>query len=79
MPVAPEGQDQNESRDYQQAGGFQGVDLRCAVMSGGDVIGRSWIRLPFWTGRGHGDIVAPEGHLVWQKELAKAWSFREPP
>jgi hypothetical protein len=34
--------------------------LRGAVMFEGRVIGRAWIRLPFWTRCGHDNIVAPE-------------------
>ena len=60
MPVADEGQNQDQRRDHQQTGGFQGVDLRRAVMFGGRVFGRSWIRLSFWTRRWHGNIVALE-------------------
>ena len=60
MPVADEGEDQDQHRDYQQAGGFQGVDLRGAVMLGCRVFERTWIRLSFWTRRRHSNIVALE-------------------
>jgi hypothetical protein len=61
MPVAHEGQDQDQCRDHQQASRFQGVDLGRAVVLG-SVTGRLRIRLPFWTGCRHSNIVAPEGN-----------------
>jgi len=33
------------------------------------VIGRMWIRLPFWTRRGHSDIVAPYKQGISQKRF----------
>ncbi len=60
MPVADEGQDEDQARDHEQASGFQGVDLRGAVVLRGRVMGRRCVRLSFWTRRGHGNIVAPE-------------------
>jgi hypothetical protein len=72
MPVADEGQDQDHSRDHKQASRFQGIDLRCAVVLGGRGAGGMWIQLPFWTGRGHANIVAPESGGTLQKDLATA-------
>jgi hypothetical protein len=77
MPVADEGQDQDERCDHQQAGRFQGVDLGRAVMYGGSVFGQAWIRLPFWTRRRHGNIVAPETGGVPQKIWRGLPTFRE--
>jgi len=67
MPVADEGQDQDQRRNHQQASRFQGIDLRGAVMFEGRVFGRAWIRLPFWTRCGHVNIVAPESAVGAQK------------
>ena len=33
MPVADEGEDQDQRRNQQQTGRFQGVDLRCAMVA----------------------------------------------
>jgi hypothetical protein len=80
MPVADEGEDQDQARDHEQARGFQGVDLRSAVVLGGRVLGRRCVRLSFWTRRGHGNIVALEATGALQKRFGEGLAtFREPP
>lgn len=58
MPIAHEREDQDEACDHEQTRGFQRVDLWRAVMFGW-MLRLGWIRLPFWTRRRHGNIVAP--------------------
>ncbi len=63
MPVADQGENQNQDGDHQQAGGFQGVDVGLGV----PLRGRR-LQLPLWLGCGHSAIVAPKvamGRLVW--------------
>ena len=69
MPVADEGQDQDQRRDHQQTGRFQGVDLRRAVVPGEGCSGGLGIRLSFWTRRRHDNIVAPESDGVCPKRF----------
>jgi len=81
MPVTDEGEDQDQPGDHQQSSGFQGIDLRRAVMFEGRVIGRMWIRLSFWTRRRHSNIVAPESNGVagfWRKLISGFPNFTEP-
>jgi hypothetical protein len=60
VPVADEGENQNQRRDHQQSRRLQGIYLRGAMMLGCWVFERTWIRLSFWTRRRHSNIVAPE-------------------
>jgi len=55
MPIADKREDQDQNRDDQQTGRFQGVDLRRAM-----VLRRGLVRLPLWTRRRHTNIVALE-------------------
>jgi hypothetical protein len=79
MPVADDGQDQDQPGDHQQTRRFQGIDLRRAVMFEGRVIGRAWIRLPFWTRCRHTHIVAPESRVACKNVSRRRACFTEPP
>jgi hypothetical protein len=61
MPVADEGQDEDQRRDHQQARRFQGIYLRGAMMLGRRMLRRLSVRLSFWTRRRHANIVALGG------------------
>jgi hypothetical protein len=78
MPVADDGEDQDQCRDHQQAGRLQRVDLRRAVMLGCRVLGRIRIQLSFWARRRHGNIVALESAGMLPKKLIRKCSFMEP-
>jgi hypothetical protein len=80
MPVADEGQDQDQARDHEQAGGLQSIDLRGAVVLRRGVLGRRCVRLSFWTRRRHGNIVALETTGLSKKRFGQGVAtFREPP
>jgi hypothetical protein len=53
VPVASQGEDEDEHRDHKHAGGFQCVNVRLGMPLGCRRFG-----LPLWTGGGHGYIVA---------------------
>ncbi len=54
MPVADQGENQNQHRDDEESSGFQRVDVGLGM-----TFGRTRFKLPLWTGCGHEDIVAP--------------------
>jgi hypothetical protein len=72
MPIADEGQDQDEGRDHQQTRRFQGIDLWRGVMRRCMAFGRARIRLPFWTRCRHSSIVAPE-QVALGKDFGRAF------
>ena len=72
MPVADEGQDQDQPGDHQQAGRFEGVDLRCAVVFGGSVFGRERSGCRFGARGRHEYIVAPGRRCSLPKRVAQA-------